>query len=175
MLHIGAKKPQVKAKSLEFGGTYIVSADRETVWQALNNVDVLAETIPGCRRIVWRNDRFLDLEVEVNLGVMHPKFAGELELSDVDSARSYTLFGRARGKFLGKAQGTAKVSLSDARGDTILSFSAVGGASERLLALGRPLIGKSVQRVIDHFFQRFADAIGVEIKPVESPPDPSLR
>lgn len=169
MVHIGAKKPQVKVKSLEFGGTYLLSAGRLKVWQALNDENVLAATIPGCRRIVWRDADTLDLEVQVNLGVARPTFTGELNLSDVDPACSYILSGRAHGKLLGMAQGAAKVTLSDHGTNTILRFTAEGGASERLLKLGRPLIGKSVQAVIDHFFTRFADAMGVDVKPLDVP------
>lgn len=153
---------------VDFGGTYLLHAPRDAVWQALNDTSVLAEVIPGCKKITWRDATNLDLAVKVNLGVLHPKFTGELNLSDIDPARSYTLSGRAHGKLLGKAHGAAKVHLDDHVSGTVLAFTASGGTSDKLLALGRPLIGTSVQRVIDLFFRRFADAMDVEIVPLHS-------
>lgn len=148
----------------------MLAAPRQTVWLALNDTNVLANVIPGCEKITWRDAASLDLAVRVNLGVMHPVFTGELELSEVDPAVSYILSGRAHGKLLGKAGGAARITLADAGPDTVLAFKAEGKASERLLALGRPLVGNSVQRVIDRFFQRFADVMQVELTPIESPP-----
>lgn len=154
---------------MDFGGTYILAASRDAVWRALNDAVVLQKTIPGCKNIVWRDATSLDLAVQVNFGVAHPVFTGELVLSDVDPACAYTLSGRAHGKLLGKAHGSARVKLSDHGDSTLLDFRAEGGASQRLLALGKPLIGSSVQRVIDHFFTRFADVMQVSITPVIGP------
>ncbi len=42
---------------------------------------------------------------------------------------------------------------------TVLSFSATGGASNQIMALGRSLVGKSAQGVIDRFMGRFSDAM----------------
>ena len=36
------------------------------------------------------------------------------------------------------------------------------------MKLGKSLIGKSAQKVIDGFFTRFGEAMGVEIKPLAS-------
>ncbi len=156
---------------MDFGGTYLVKAPRLKVWQALNDTAILARVIPGCEQITWRDDTSLDLKVKVNLGVMHPTFTGELELSDIEPARAYTLSGRAHGRILGLAHGAARVSLSDSGEHTLLDFKAEGGASERLLALGRPLVGASVQKVIDHFFARFGEAMNLEVTPVKPAPE----
>lgn len=145
-----------------------MGAPRLQVWQALNDTAILAEVIPGCENIAWRDETSLDLGVKVNLGVMHPVFTGELELSDIEPARAYTLSGRAHGRILGRAHGQARITLSDSGDDTQLSFLAEGGASDRLLALGKPLIGNSVQKVIDRFFERFAGAMQVSVIALES-------
>lgn len=148
---------------MDFGGRYILGANRQRIWEALNDETVLAKVIPGCETITWRDETSLDLAVKVNLGVMAPVFTGELELSDVDPARTYTLSGRAHGKLLGKAHGAARVELADEGEDTMLTFAAEGGASGQLLSIGKPLIGQSVQKVIDGFFERFARSVGVEL------------
>ena len=151
---------------MEFGGKYLVSAPRQAVWKALNDTQVLKATIPGCRRIDWTGETTLELEIEVNLGLMQPVFAGDLELRDIVPAERYTLAGKGRGGLLGKAEAAADIVLSDAGYDTQLVFTAKGGADGGIMKFGKALIGSSAQKVIDGFFERFGEAMGVEVKPI---------
>ncbi|MBN9311119.1 MAG: carbon monoxide dehydrogenase [Devosia sp.] len=151
---------------MQFGGSYLVAAPRPQVWQALNDTQVLRATIPGCRSIDWTGATTLELEIQVNLGLMQPVFAGELELRDVVAAERYTLVGRGRGGLLGKAEAAADIVLSDAGHQTRLVFTANGGADGGIMKLGKSLIGNSAQKVIDGFFERFGEAMGVEVSPI---------
>ena len=54
---------------------------------------------------------------------------------------------------------------------TILQFSAHGNASEKIMPLGRGLIGRSAQRIIDGFMARFSSAMGA---PVAAMPPPDM-
>lgn len=151
---------------MQFGGNYLFHAERSAIWAALNNVETLKATIPGCQRIEWTGDTSLELEIKVNLGIVQPVFAGDLELTAVIPAESYTLSGRGRGGVLGIAHGVADITLADMPGGTRLSFIANGGADGNLMKLGQALIGKSAQRVIDGFFTRFGEAMQVEVTPL---------
>lgn len=152
---------------MEFGGRYLLTAGREEVWAALNDAEMLKAAIPGCDGLTWTGADALALEVRVNLGVVHPLFKGDLTLSNVVPAQSYTLSGRGRGGLLGLAHGAANITLADAPGGTSLAFTAEGGASGQLMRLGRGLIGNSAQKVIDGFFARFAAAMGAGITALE--------
>src|SRR5690606_20259802 len=66
----------------------------------------------------------------------------------------------------GMAEGAAHVVIEDAEADTLLSFTAVGGADGGIMKLGKALIGNSAQKVIDGFFARFGAAMGVEVTPL---------
>lgn len=151
---------------MEFGGRYLVSAPRLEVWQALNDTQVLKAIIPGCRRIDWTGESTLELEIEVNLGLMQPVFSGDLELRNVVPAESYTLAGKGRGGLLGKAEAAADIVLSDVGTETQLVFTANGGADGGIMKLGKSLIGNSAQKIIDGFFVRFGEAMGVAVKPI---------
>jgi carbon monoxide dehydrogenase subunit G len=151
---------------MEFGGRYKMAASRMRIWEALNDPEMLRAAIPGCSRIAWSGPETLDLEIKVNLGVMHPTFRGELALSSIIPAQSYTLSGRGKGGVLGLAEGSADVILEDDGEDTLLTFIAHGGASGQIMKLGKALIGNSAQRIIDGFFERFGTAAGVEVTPL---------
>jgi carbon monoxide dehydrogenase subunit G len=151
---------------MQFGGSYLVSAPRQAVWKALNDTNILKATIPGCRRIDWTGKTTLELEIEVNLGFMEPVFTGDLELRDIVPAERYTLAGRGRGGLLGMAEAAADIVLTDEGHLTRLTFTANGGADGSIMKLGKSLIGKSAQKVIDGFFERFGEAMGVEVRPI---------
>lgn len=151
---------------MEFGGRYRFATPREAVWRALNDPAILKACIPGCRRIDWTAPDSLELEVEVELGPLHPVFGGELRLSNVVPAHSYTLTGRGKGGLLGLAHGSAEIVLSDAEGGSDLRFAAKGGASARILSLGRTLIGNRAQAIIDGFFIQFGRVMGTSVTPL---------
>ena len=157
-------------KLMDFSGQYRFSAPRSAVWAALNDTTILQQVIPGCETIQWQTPTTLDLRIKVNLGIIRPVFAGELELSNILPAESYTLSGRGKG-MLGLAQGAADITLVDDGDATILSFLAKGSADGRVMQLGKTLIGNSAQKVIDGFFVHIGDAMGVEVLPLP-PPDP---
>ena len=153
---------------MEFGGRYHFSAPRTTVWAALNDTQKLQAAIPGCRRLDWTGRDTLELEIEVRLGLIRPVFTGELRLADIVPAERYTLSGRGRG-MLGMAEGAAQIVLADAGEGTEMLFTAVGGADNAVMKLGKALIGKSAQRIIDHFFETFGETFGAKV--IALPPD----
>lgn len=151
---------------MDFGGKYHLGAPRHEVWAALNDTAVLKATIPGCEHIAWTSENTLEVKIKVSLGVVHPVFTGDLTLSNVLPAKRYTLSGKGRGGILGLAEGAADITLSDNGEGCELAFVARGGASGQIMRLGRSLIGNSAQKVIDGFFERFAEAMGTTIEVV---------
>lgn len=154
---------------MEFGGRYRIAAPRLAVWKALNDPEKLKAAIPGCSRIDWSGAETLDLEIRVNLGVVHPTFKGELALSNIEPAERYTLSGRGKGGMLGLAEGSADITLEDAGAGTLLVFAANGGASGQIMKLGKALIGNSAQKIIDGFFERFGASIDAEVTSLGAP------
>ena len=151
---------------MEFGGRYRFDASRRAVWEALNDTDKLAAAIPGCRRLEWTGPDTLELELQINLGVAKPTFRADLTLSEVAEAETYTLSGRGRG-LLGRAEGAARISLSDAGSGTELHFVATGGADNKIMSLGKALIGKTAQNVIDEFFAEFGGTFAATVTPLQ--------
>lgn len=151
---------------MDFGGRYTIAAPRVAVWAALNDTAMLKAAIPGCHSIAWASETTLDLEIKVNLGLVHPVFRGDLALSDIVPAERYTLTGKGKGGLLGLAEGSADIILDDDGEDTLLVFQAKGGASGQIMRLGKAIIGNSAQKVIDGFFERFGEAMGAKVTPL---------
>ena len=149
---------------VDFGGRYLLDADREKIWAALNDTAMLKAAIPGCDSIEWTSETTLEMAIKVNLGVVKPTFKGDLILSDVNPAHRYTLTGRGRGGILGQAEASADIELHEHPDGTLLLFTAKGGASGQIMKLGKAVIGNSAQKVIDGFFERFAAAAGIGVE-----------
>lgn len=150
---------------MEFGGRYYFSAPRTAVWAALNDTARLSAAIPGCRRLDWTGRNTLELELQVSLGLINPTFTGDLVLTDIVPAERYTLTGHGRG-VLGMAQGSARIVLADAGEGTEMVFTATGGADNAIMKLGKALIGRSAQKVIDGFFASFGETFGASVTPL---------
>ena len=74
-----------------------------------------------------------------------------------------------RGGMLGLAQGAADIRLEDAPEGTLLSFVANGKADGGTMRLGKSLIGKSAQRVIDGFFESIGREMGAIVTALPAP------
>ena len=155
---------------MEFGGRYRFGAGRQAVWRALNDTAVLKAVIPGCEGIEWTSPTTLDLIVQVSLGIVRPRFSGQLELSDVHPAEHYILTGRGKGGLLGLAQASARISLADDGAGTILVFAATGKADNGIMRLGRALIGNSAQKIIDGFFEAIGTQMQTKVEPIPEAP-----
>ena len=151
---------------MQFGGRYLFSAPRETVWAALNDAATLQAAIPGCRRLDWTGPDALECEIQVSFGIVNPVFVGDLELRDVVPAERYTLSGRGRGGLLGKAEAAADIVLTDTEDGTVLDFTAQGGADGGIMKFGKAVVGNSAQKIIDGFFTRFGTAMGATVTPL---------
>lgn len=155
---------------MDFGGRYLFGAKRAEVWAALNDTRVLGAVIPGCQQIEWTSASTLELTIKVSLGIINPTFAGELELSNVLPAQSYTLSGRGKGGMLGMAHASADITLEDVIEGTVLTFEAGGHADGGIMRLGRQVIGNSAQKVIDGFFEAIGREMGVSVAAMERQP-----
>ena len=151
---------------MDFGGRYLFATPRVRVWEALNDPAVLKACIPGCKRVEWTGPDALELEVQVGLGLINPTFRGDLALSNVIPAESYTLTGRGRGGLLGLAEASADITLTDVEGGCELAFAARGGASGKIMAMGKAVIGSRAQSIIDGFFVHFGEVMGTEVTPL---------
>ncbi len=152
---------------MKFVGHYIISAHKQAVWEALNDTEVLKSCIPGCDSIEWVQDNALEATIKVNLGLFKPKIVGDLTLSNIKPAQSYTLSGQGRGGILGLAKGYADIKLGDHEDGSTLKFSAFGEVSGSIEKLGSKLVNGAAQGVIDRFFVRFAEQFGATATPID--------
>jgi carbon monoxide dehydrogenase subunit G len=145
---------------MQMTGQYRIEAPRETVWQALNDVEVLRQCIPGVEEIDKTSDTSFTAKVRAKVGPVSARFAGEVTLSDLDPPNGYTISGEGKGGAAGFAKGGAKVRLTDDGAATLLSYDVDAQVGGKLAQIGSRLIDGTAKKMADDFFSRFAATVG---------------
>ena len=159
-------------------GEYRIPASQAEVWKALNDPDILQRAIPGCRRIGRVSDTELTATVVAKFGPVKALFSGRVTLSDLDPPHGYTITGEGQGGAAGFGKGSAKVSLSEDAGETLLRYVAEVQVGGKLAQIGQRLVGSAAKKTADDFFADFAAAVTAEAPAPEAPaapvPEPTL-
>ncbi len=143
---------------MEMSGEYRIPAPRDTVWQALNDPDVLRASIPGCEELNLVSENELTAKVLTKIGPVKQKFDGDVFLENVDAPNSYTLRGEGKGT-AGFAKGAADVQLEADGGATVLRYQARADVGGKLAQLGSRLIQGSAKKMADDFFANFVEHV----------------
>lgn len=139
-------------------GTSTLTADRASVWRALNDPAVLVATIPGCRRLEALGDDAFKMTVAAGVGSIKGVYDGEVRLTDHDEPMSFRLHARGAG-----APGTigAEVMVLLEEGDggtTILSYDADAVVGGMIGGVGQRMLTGASKKMADEFF-RNVDAV----------------
>ncbi|MCC5779727.1 carbon monoxide dehydrogenase subunit G [Nitratireductor sp. B36] len=133
-----------------------IEAPVETVWQALNDPEVLKDCIPGCQELNKTSDTEFEAVVTLKIGPIKAKFNGAVELTNLNPPHSYTITGEGKGGVAGFAKGGADVSLKEDGPDaTILSYSAKADVGGKMAQLGSRLIQSTSKKLAGQFFSDF--------------------
>jgi uncharacterized protein len=169
---------------MDMTGERRIPAPRETVWQALNDPEVLKVSIPGCESLEKLSDTEMKATAAVRIGPISARFTGNVLLTDIDPPVGYTIGGEGQGGVAGFAKGGARVHLADEGGGTLLSYEVHAQVGGKIAQLGARLIDASAKQMADAFFDRFsacvappvaaaAPATATPSEPRRTPPPPS--
>ena len=96
---------------MDMNGSQKIEASRETVYAALNDVEILRQCIPGCESIEKLSDTEMNAKVTLKIGPVKASFTGKVTLSDLDPPNGYTITGEGSGGAAGFAKGGAQVKI----------------------------------------------------------------
>ncbi|MDF1791574.1 MAG: carbon monoxide dehydrogenase subunit G [Thalassobaculaceae bacterium] len=142
---------------MDMTGQQTIPAPRETVWEALNDPDVLKQCIPGCEEIEKTGDNGFTAKVSAKVGPVKARFSGAVELKDLNPPVSYTISGEGKGGAAGFAKGGAKVELEELEGGaaTLLKYEVNANVGGKLAQIGGRLIDSTAKKYANDFFETF--------------------
>ena len=146
---------------MEITGEYRIAAPRQTVWEGLNDPEVLKQCIPGCEEIEKTSDTEMSAKVKAKVGPVSAKFAGTVTLSNLNPPESYTIGGEGKGGAAGFAKGSADVALEEDGAETILRYTATAQVGGKLAQIGSRLIKGAANKMANDFFSTFAEVVAV--------------
>ncbi len=154
---------------MQMVGEQRVAAPGRKVWEALNDPEVLRQSIPGCQELNKESDDRFTATVEVKVGPISARFKGAVSLTDLNPPNSYTLLLEGNGGIAGSVKGSAKVRLQEQDGGTLVVYEVDAQVGGRMAQLGGPIIDATAKQLAGKFFGRFGEVVSGE-KPAEAAP-----
>jgi carbon monoxide dehydrogenase subunit G len=140
-------------------GEVQLAAPRETVWEKLNDPEVLKACIPGCESLEVIGDHEFQAVAVNKVGPVKARFKGKVRLTDLDPPNGYKISGEGDGGVAGFAKGGAEVKLTPKDDGTVLTYKVEAQIGGKLAQLGQRLVNGAAKKMADEFFDKFAKAV----------------
>lgn len=137
---------------------YNFKIPRETVWAHLQDEEVLARTLPGCKKFEQVDEGVYNAELGLNVGPVKGVFTGEVRLTDLVAPESYRLSLKGKGK-PGEVNADSQVFLEETEEGTTLTCDADVAATGVMAAVGQRVMGGVAKMVLGQFFKAVASEI----------------
>ncbi|MCS6939025.1 MAG: carbon monoxide dehydrogenase subunit G, partial [Roseiflexus sp.] len=76
---------------MKISGSYTIDAPREVVWEALNDIEVLARIVPGCERLEQVGDNEYEGTIKIGIQAIRGVYNGRIRIEDIDPPNHYKL------------------------------------------------------------------------------------
>jgi carbon monoxide dehydrogenase subunit G len=144
---------------MDMQGSRHLAVTQQQAWDALNDPEVLKICIPGCDKVEPTGENQYAIGMAVKVGPVAARFAGKIQLTDVNAPNSYTLRFEGQGGAAGFGKGTAKVDLAPPveGAGCELSYAASAQVGGKIAQVGQRLVDGVARSMADDFFKRFDD------------------
>ena len=139
-------------------GSYQINLEKQKVWEALNDPEVLEKAIPGCKEFIKNSDTEFSAKVTNKVGPFNASFTGNIELKDLNPPNSYKIIGSGNST-VGFASGEAEVILEDENGRTKLIYTVEANVGGKIAQVGSRLIDMTAKKMADIFFSKFSELV----------------
>ena len=150
---------------MKLSGSYQINLEKQKVWEALNNPEILKKSIPGCKEFKKNSENEFSATATNKIGPFNATFTGDIELKDLNPPNSYKITGSGNSP-VGFANGEATVTLEDFEGGTKLKYIVEANVGGKIAQVGSRLIDMTAKKMADIFFGKFSELIS--IKPINN-------
>ena len=143
---------------MKLSGSYQINLEKQKVWEALNDPEILKKTIPGCEKFKKNSDTEFSATATNKIGPFNASFTGNIELKDLNPPHSYRISGSGNSP-VGFASGEAEVKLEDENGGTKLIYTVEANVGGKIAQVGSRLIDMTAKKMADIFFGKFSELV----------------
>jgi hypothetical protein len=155
---------------MKLSGSYQINLEKQKVWEALNNPEILKQAIPGCEEFKKNSETEFTATATNKIGPFNASFTGDIELKEINPPNSYVIEGSGNST-VGFASGSAKVSLENFEAGTKLIYEVEANVGGKIAQVGSRLIDMTAKKMADIFFGKFSKLISVKETSKEILPD----
>ena len=143
---------------MKLSGSYQIKLEKQKVWEALNNPEILQKSIPGCEEFKKNSETEFTATATNKIGPFNASFTGDIELTDLNPPNSYKITGSGNSP-VGFASGEATVKLEDKEGGTNLIYEVEANVGGKIAQVGSRLIDMTAKKKADIFFGKFSELV----------------
>ena len=147
---------------MKLTGSYQINLEKQKVWDALNDSEVLKQAIPGCEEFKKNSDTEFTATATNKIGPFNATFTGDIELKDLNPPNSYIITGSGNSP-VGFASGEAIVNLEDHENGTKLTYNVEANVGGKIAQVGSRLIDMTAKKMADIFFGKFSELIAPQL------------
>jgi hypothetical protein len=144
---------------MQMSGEEVINASRAEVWDALNDPEILRQSIPGCQSVEKVSDTEFTATVKVKVGPVSANFKGNVTLSNIDAPNGYTITGEGKGGAAGFGKGSADISLKESDNGTLLAYDVNASVGGKMAQIGSRLIDGTAKKLASEFFANFNELV----------------
>ena len=146
---------------MKLSGSYQINLEKQKVWEALNDAEILRKSIPGCEKFIKNSDTEFTATATNKIGPFNASFTGDILLKEIKAPNSYIIEGSGNSS-VGFASGEAKVKLEDSEGGTKLSYEVEANVGGKIAQIGSRLIDMTAKKMADIFFGKFSELLSAQ-------------
>ena len=146
---------------MKLSGSYQINLEKQKVWEALNDPEILKKAIPGCEEFVKNSETKFTATATNKIGPFNASFTGDIELIDLNPPHSYKITGSGNSP-VGFANGEATVTLEDFEEGTKLNYTVEANVGGKIVQVGSRLIDMTAKKMTDIFFGKFSELISIK-------------
>lgn len=146
---------------MDVAGEYVFDAPQALVWEALQDVDVLASVMPGGEGFEEIGENEYAGTLKVKVGPVQGKFKGNIQLTNVNPPESYDIAvdGKGAPGFV-KASGGLKLTAQGQQ--TLIVYEGSARIGGRIASVGQRLMDASAKSIIRQSLEGLNDYLKVE-------------
>ena len=146
---------------MKLSGSYQINLEKQKVWKALNDPEILRQSIPGCEEFIKNSDTKFTATATNKIGPFNASFTGDIELKEINVPNSYIIEGSGNSP-VGFASGKAKVKLEDSESGTKLIYEVEANVGGKIVQVGSRLIDMTAKKMADIFFGKFSELVSTK-------------
>jgi len=154
---------------MKITGEHAFVSSREQVWAALEDPQVLANAMPGVKKLDVTGPDEYAITVSVGVGSVKGTYDGTLRITDKEAPEACAVRANASGG-PGSVEAVAQMRMRDGdNGGALLSYEADANVTGPLAGVGQRLIGSAAKRTT----REFLEGLDRQIQSPEAAPAPT--